>query len=355
MPFSSKTITEKESRNVQKLIKASEKITVLGHHSPDPDCFSSILSIACILKNIYKKKVEIVFQGKILQRIENYANALGFKIESTKVTQKKFKNTDLLFIADVQDTLRTNPESIELDLSGFKNVVIIDHHPIDKRIEKYPLYRISRDTSSTAELVFRLFKSDIAKLPKKMSKKVAEFLAYGIISDSKRFITPPVSRETFEVIIEMIDYGVNISGLTYSVTSLPLECFQMMGKLFDKIKIHKLGFGYMYLEDGDLPRDRDEADSLLDSFKHETQKVKDFDLFVMFQGKRKNKKGHESKKKYTYKIRTRSIETDMTAFNKKLGGGGHPQSGGSFIYADNDEDALSILAKKYKQIVLKKS
>lgn len=340
------SISENEKAKVADMIAEAQKITILGHHNPDPDCIISMMALTTIIsQHAPEKKCEIAFQGKLPLVTERYSKRLNLNLKAVEVLKHDFKNKELLIIVDTVGSYRSNEELKSLHLEQFNQILVIDHHPrIDNKYEDENIdFRVMRNSPSTAEILFEVFVENISKLNKEIKNTLCEMLVYAALEDSKFLGNIEVTYKSYRTISEIAELGeVDLFGVNLDLSSRPLKYEQDFAQLMLTVKEHQLGFRYAVIDERANDHIFEEA---LNFFKSHIQKLSDGDIYIFIQ------RTTETSSDGIYKIRMRSKTTDLTKFYACIGNnaGGHPHSGGAMIKAKDDIDVLQQLEKKFAE------
>lgn len=186
----------KDKREIVKLIKKYDTITIYGHINPDGDCFGSSLALRELIKLNFPKKKVYSLAGTLPQLEERLGK------QDTLEDEEVIKNS-LAIIVDVSEIERVSDQRVSLA----KQIIKIDHH-----IESKPFYGIKWvDEGSIAccqmiaELAFE------AKW--KMNTLISELLYLGICTDSGRFRYAPTNSKTHRIIAKLLDVGAEVDSI----------------------------------------------------------------------------------------------------------------------------------------------
>jgi len=186
----------KDIKEIFKLIKKYDTITIYGHINPDGDCFGSSLALRELIKLNFPKK-----------RVYSLAGTLP-QLEKRLTTQDVLEDENVIkeslaILVDVSETERVSDQRVLLA----KQIIKIDHH-----IENKPFYGIKwvdegaiACCQQIAELAFT------CKL--KMNKLIAELLYLGICTDSGRFRYAPTNSKTHRIIAKLLDLGAETDSI----------------------------------------------------------------------------------------------------------------------------------------------
>ena len=194
---------------LEKLIKESSKVIIMGHTNPDIDAMGSALGIYRLAKSLDKNAY--IISAEYSNAIVNFMESVGEEPEYEDVFISKdiaLDNIDEDTLVVVVDThKRTFVESEEiLDRCG--KIVVIDHHRRSADfIENATLLFQEVYASSAAELVTELIQ--YAEIDVKLNTIESESLYAGIMMDTKNF-TFKTGVRTFEAAAYLRKCGVDI-------------------------------------------------------------------------------------------------------------------------------------------------
>ena len=186
----------KDQKEILKLIKKYDTITIFGHINPDGDCFGTSLALRELLRLNFPKKKVYSLAGTLPQ------------LEKRLTTQDSLEDDEVIknslaILIDVSEIERVSDQRVTLA----KQIIKIDHH-----IENKPFYGIKWVDEGAiaccqmiAELAFN------AKW--KMNKLIAELLYLGICTDSGRFRYAPTNSKTHRIIAKLLDLGAETDSI----------------------------------------------------------------------------------------------------------------------------------------------
>ena len=211
---------EKISEFVRK-IRQSENIVIVPHVNPDGDAIGSVLALYIAIRKV-NSSVRIVSPG-------DYPNFLKFLPESNvieiyrKKSENLLKNADLLIAADFNELGRMGELADYFDKSSaFK--ILIDHHPMPTDFTDIVFSDIN--VSSTAELVYNILKN--SELADFIDKECAVCLYAGIMTDTGSFNFNSSRPDTFRVVAELLEKGVDKDDV--------------FAKVYDSFSINRMRF-----------------------------------------------------------------------------------------------------------------
>lgn len=188
------------------LLSKPIRIVVTSHYNPDGDAVGSAMAMYHVLKQL-NDSVEVIFPNsfpEFLRWIQESEKSLFF--EQNQVESYKIINSaDLIFCLDYNalDRLGEMEEALR-NAGGIK--ILIDHHPNPNRKEFNYIYH-DTSASSTAELVFGFLQ--LFNLGHLITRQVAESLYTGIITDTGSLSFNCNKAETYHIIAELVDRGVD--------------------------------------------------------------------------------------------------------------------------------------------------
>lgn len=196
---------QKEINTVRKLIeKKKQNIVIVSHRNPDGDAMGSM----CALYNYFLKlghNVSMVVPNnypQFLNWLPGIKNTLVYEWHSKKCNTI-FKKCEILFAVDFNDLSRIREfERMLMPVNCYK--VLIDHHPDPGSFSNLCLS--DTQVSSTCELIYMFIKS--LKNPDIFDKEIAECIYTGIMTDTGNFGFNSSRRQTFEIVAELLETGV---------------------------------------------------------------------------------------------------------------------------------------------------
>lgn len=199
------------SQAMQKLMKDSDKIFVMGHKNPDMDSVGSSLGVARIAMML-KKEVYVVIDeddinkdvAKLIQKIKEYKQ-LNDNLISSKEAERLINPDDLVVLVDHHKPVLSIAPSL---LRKSKRNMVIDHHRRGEEFTENPLLvYIEPYASSTAELITELFEY-VSTDGEPINRIEATAMLGGIVVDTNNFSLRTGSR-TFDAASYLQSVGAN--------------------------------------------------------------------------------------------------------------------------------------------------
>ncbi len=204
---------------LERLISENQSIIISPHINPDVDAIASSLALYMIVKKM-GKKAHIVIDDRIFKLDSSIINLLSDIPEEISIIRPDAlpeivdsKKNLLITI----DTNKTNLVPFK-DYSGFRDIVIIDHHDIDDLTIKTDYKYINTSASSASEILFNLLnlfgvkvegKSIISKRDKS-AISLADYLLAGIVLDTGKFNKCNVNAKTLKVASKLLASGASM-------------------------------------------------------------------------------------------------------------------------------------------------
>lgn len=194
---------------LEKLIKKSKKVMIMGHNNPDMDSIGSCLGIYRLSKSLNTNAYIVVSDEA--ESISTFKEEIEKDPEYEDIIINKevaLENIDEETLLVVVDTHKTNYVDAPELLEKVQNIVIIDHHRRSTDyIENATLMFQEVYASSAAELVTELLQYAEVKVDLKTIE--AESLYAGIMMDTKNF-TFKTGVRTFEAAAYLRKCGIDI-------------------------------------------------------------------------------------------------------------------------------------------------
>ncbi|WP_297470616.1 bifunctional oligoribonuclease/PAP phosphatase NrnA [Thermococcus sp.] len=171
---------------------------LLCHHNADPDSLGSAIAFARYLKSIGVKKIRI----GVAQSVSSYAKRL-LTFSPVPVEKNPLVEEDVVVIFDTSSIEQLEP----IEIPEEKTVVLIDHHVEKERPIKADITVVDSSRTSTAEIVWELFK--YFRFADEESVKV---LLAGVVTDTANFRF--ANAKTFKAVSEMLErYAVSMGEI----------------------------------------------------------------------------------------------------------------------------------------------
>lgn len=317
-------------KDVYELIKEFDNIVVARHVGVDPDA----LAASCALKN----SISLTFPNKSVKVVGSSSSRFNYFGKMDKYDA--VLDNSLLIVVDTPDTRRIDGA---LELTKYKKIIKLDHHPL---IEEFAdIDYVDATASSAAQIVLELINNtDLL-----MDKDIAQKLFWGIVSDTNRFMFNNSTAKTFFMIGELLKkYDLDINKLYEPLYLRPMNEIRLEGYVASNITITENGVGYIKITDDLLQRFKSDAASpgnMISNFNYIDEML--VWIFVT-----------EDVKNENVRISIRSRGPIINTVAEKYNGGGHKFASGARLKTLDEADPLIMeldkLCEKYKKDLLNK-
>lgn len=306
-------------KRIYNLIKKSDTIVIARHVGPDPDALGSSIGL--------KESILATFPNKNVYVVGSPATKFKYLGNLDKIPDYISKNS-LLIVTDTPNIKRIDGANI----SDFKHVIKIDHHPF---IEKFAdIEWVDTTSSSASQMIMELIFS--TKL--KMTKKSAEDLYIGLVSDTDRFLFSYTTSKTFSLVSRLLEEtGIEIVPLYKDLFMRPFKEMKFEGYISNHLQVTEHGFAYVYLDEEALNRykvDAATAGNMVNNFNY----IEDFVAWAVFSYDKVNNNIRGS-------IRSRGPIINEIASH--YNGGGHEFASGVRL---NSIEEVEAMARDYDKV-----
>ncbi len=190
-------------------IKKSEYVYIIGHNNIDLDAFGSAIGISLIATK-YNRKSFIIMDDKILEKGVNKALSLikdRFNFVKTSFLKDKDLSASILVIVD---TNKGYLVSCNKFFDKFKEIIVIDHHNVDKETLNNSINNIDINSSSTCEITADLIKKFFINI----SPTIATIIFSGIVLDTNNFVLR-ANKKTFYTAYFLLSKGASPIDVQY--------------------------------------------------------------------------------------------------------------------------------------------
>ena len=302
-------------------IKEFETIIIHGHIRPDGDSIGSQYGLMYLIKASFPEK-NVYVTGES----SDYVSFIG---KPNLLDENLFSNA-LSICVDTPVIKRLGDK--RFDKSNYS--IKIDHH---LKEEKYADYEyIDENAASCSEIIVEFFMKNISELI--MTKKCAEALLVGMMTDTGNFRYDKVNSKTFLCASTLMNYGVDLNYINNNLSSERLELLKLKGYCLSNFKISEYGFAYIILDKKTINEynvSDEEASSLVYLF----STIKDVPAWAMI-----------IENDEEIRIRLRSKGPNINELAKKYNGGGHEKASGAKL---NNWDELDDFISQANKLVYK--
>ena len=289
---------------IKQKIEKANSIILLTHEMPDGDAVGSTIAMYIALKRM-GKNVDM-----IIENCPRTYDFLPFRNEiKEKGTQDKY---DLTIALDCSDIKRLNGFSNYFEIA--KDRIVIDHHGSNT------MFGDINFVNPVSPACCQILVLVLEYLGVEIDKEIGTCILAGIITDTGGFKYEAVTAETFELVAQLINKGINVSNVYKKV----LQMISRSSFELRKIAMNRLEF----LEEGKISftyiTKKDEEDWNAVTGEHEgiVEMARDIEGVEVAVFLRETENG--------YKASLRSNNyVNVSDICLMLGGGGHPKAAGA--------------------------
>ncbi len=219
---------------IEFLKSASGKSLILSHQNADPDAIASSLLVKNIIKKV-NSKLEIDIGA--IDSVSRLSNVILSEYDIEILINPPLQYYDCVILVDTSSLNQMGRYAEEFEnLSGEKELIIIDHHATDSVMEKIAgIYFTDEKATSTSEVCWAL-----AKEMKLDISNLAEVILCGIISDTGHFRY--ATKKTFENVVDILDQSKveyrQVSELLELPKDISIRIAQLKGA--QRLQMHKI-------------------------------------------------------------------------------------------------------------------
>lgn len=189
----------KNIEKLKKLIDDSQKIVIIQADNPDSDSLGSALILESIIEDL--GKTTVMYCGVDIPNYIKYIDGWD------RVVKDFPNNFDAAVFVDVS-TLTLFDKLAPADISKIasKPSAVIDHHAASENaIELGNINLIDSNRASTGELLYQLSN----RIGYKMNTEICNLVASTILGDTQGLTNDLANSNTYRIMAELIDNGVN--------------------------------------------------------------------------------------------------------------------------------------------------
>ena len=312
-------------QKILELIRKYDKIVIARHIGGDPDALGSTFAL--------KEIIEANYEGKKVIVVGTSISKFKFFGSHEKIDDDMYEDS-LLIALDIPDIRRLDG----VDITKFKDVIKIDHHPEIDRFSEYEI--IDVNASSACEIVARLCYNNNLIIP----KHAAEIMFMGIVTDTNRFLFGANKPETYEIVLKLIkENNIKPNELYEIVYKRGMAEVRLEGLIDLNMTVTKHGFGYVKITDEELKKyniDSASVGGIMNNYNF----IHGLICWAVFT---------EDKRNNVIRTSARSRGVKINKLFEQYNGGGHVYACGaklkSFEEADEIIEKLDELCKVYKE------
>lgn len=316
----------------ERLLKC-ERICVCGHSNPDGDCLGSTLGLVWALSALGKDAVALTADDSRIDKSMDFLPGSSKAISADDYLNGDYSPIDAFVCVDVPSEARMG-ESATAIKNTASLTITIDHHPFPERMSE--LSYTDPEATSTTLLIWELTKHLGITIDSPKVSDLATCIYTGLLTDSGRFINQNTTVNSFEYAAELVKYGANPSQIannifqSRSIASLKLDCITIKNIEFVK-STNGEDCALSHIDYADMQKlsaTDDDAENTITLLRS----LDGVNVACMLKGRADCVRGS---------IRAKD-DTDVAAFAREFGGGGHRAAAGFTLKCDMAE-ALSLV------------
>ena len=309
-------------------IKKAKSVAIFTHMRPDGDAFGSALSLANALSDLGIK-------NQVCVETDVPSN-LAFLDGVDKVLKNPSEPFDLLVCVDCSNVQRLGALSDEFLAATRKKIdtVNVDHHISN---ERFADFNYVRECAANCMNVAKL----IEHLGAPLSKKTAEYLLVGLLTDSGNFSHDDVGEEAFALAAKLAAAGADVRYYHYHL-------FKKQSKARAALHAQVMGKMRYFFDDKfavititqDVMKQCGADNGMTEGFVDFPLNVDTVEIAASIM--------EVDYKKYKISLRSKNY-ADVNKLAGTFGGGGHIRAAGCMLFGDLEEviDILSYAVSQY--------
>ena len=306
-----------------KAIIEADSIVIFRHVHPDCDAMGSQLGL--------KSWINDNFSEKAVYAVGSETSPQGIWPANDTCDDEVIENS-LAIVLDTATAVRADDTRFQ----NAKQVIKVDHHP---ETDPYgSLNFVNPKAAAVCEILAGYFEAE----NRMVSKKTAEYLYKGLLTDTLRFSTSNTTADTLKAAAYLASFEIDIPLLNRELFDLTLDEFALAAAIRAKVKMEDSGFAWLIMSKEELENlhvNGSGARGHIDEIGH----VRDFKVWAMFT--------EVPEKPDTYDGSLRSKYAPVNEIAAKYGGGGHKNAAGVKNLSASDLKEIMVLldqtASKY--------
>lgn len=295
-------------------IREYDTIIISRHKRPDGDATGSTLGLAEIIRETYPEK-------RVFLDNTDYSEYLSFLgDEGPKPEDADYKNALAIVLDSGSFDRISNPR-----VSLAAEIIKIDHHIFDASYGN--ISWVEEERSSVCEMIAEFYYTFRDELT--LTKKAAECLYTGMVTDSGRFRFRGTDGNTMRLAGMLLDAGVDYERIFSLLRAEELDTLKFDAYLTQKIKLTENGVAFLRVSRrlrkirGISLEDASNTVSLMENIKGSL-------IWIAFIENDDD----------TVRVRLRSRFVEVQALAAEFGGGGHACASGATVHSRADEELL---------------
>jgi bifunctional oligoribonuclease and PAP phosphatase NrnA len=296
---------------IRNIIRDGKRFLITTHIDPDGDALGSAFSLYWVLKS-FGKDPHVYLRDNVPYRYD-------FLPAPTDLVHTLPREVfDAVFVLDCGDLFRIGDGFEQIKDMGI--VISIDHHETNEAFGFINV--VERSASSTAEVLYRLYKS----MKIDFSYNVAINVYTAIFTDTGSLRYDNADPAAFLICEKMVEAGVKPSYVAQMVyESHPKERFLLLGEVFGTLQTFDQNRIAMAHVTEEMFRRTGTTSEHTDGFSEEFRKIRGVEVSVFIR--------QTGERRYKISMRSKGV-VDVALVCSRFGGGGHKNASGCTIDGD---------------------
>ena len=213
-------------------IENADSIMLFRHIRVDGDCMGATKGLKEIIRQTWPDKQVFLIDNEC-------SEYLAFLGEDDKEVTDEVYGRSLGIVIDVGNHERISNQKYQL----CREVIKIDHH-----IERDPygdLNWVEEDRSSACEMIAAFYEHFHERL--KISKRAAECIYTGMVTDSGRFMYEGVTGDTMRLAGLMLDQGIDTETLYSHLYLRSFDELKFKAQIYENMQLTPGGVAWIYV------------------------------------------------------------------------------------------------------------
>ena len=326
---------ELDIQKIRAALQGAKTITIVFHFNPDGDAVGSALALCRFFKD-EGYAVSVISPNPFPDFLQWMPGAEDILVAQDHLDEARnlIMGADMLFVVDMNAPHRAGQDLQNAITKSPAFKVLIDHH-VQPDIQCDVMYS-THLTTSASELVYNFLYKYLAP-EKRLTREIAECLYVGIITDTGSMSYTCDYPESYSVLRELIEAGVNGEDVHRKVYDNYTESrMKLLGLALSQrmTVLPEYGASYMYLTKKDLTDNGFQIGDT-EGFVNYGLSMKTVHYTAFFT---------ERDNRIRVSFRSKGI-VDVNLFARKyFEGGGHVNAAGAFYYGTMEEAIAHFLS-----------
>jgi phosphoesterase RecJ-like protein len=220
-----------QAEEIQKIIVDATRVVILQADNPDGDSLASALAFEQILGDLGKEPVMYCAVD-----MPSYLRYLKGWDRVQKEIPNKF-DASIVVDASTITLFEKLSQSGQQGWVGAKPCIVLDHHEtVDNPLPFATVTINDHSSASTGDLIYKI----AGQLNWPLSLKAKEFIMTSILGDTQGLTNQLASADTYRVMAELIDSGVDrpmLEELRREYSKMPPEIFKYKAELIQRTEL----------------------------------------------------------------------------------------------------------------------